>query len=334
MHELNALFVGLGPLGRLIAADFVARRFGRIAGAADPAPDIAGRHVGQIVPGAESFLTVARSIDEALSRAAPKPNCAIVATSSSLPRCMPALRSILAAGISIVSTCEELLFPWPAHEGLAAELDSLARRHGARILGTGVNPGFLMDTWPVFMTAVCREVRALRASRIQDATTRRIPFQQKIGAGLDDAAFKKKVAEGSLRHVGLRESAHFIAHYLGLEIAHYEETIDPVRAERDMTCDVGPISRGGISGVRQTASATNNAGKPVVSLEFIAAIGQSDPHDRVVIDSDPPIDATIRGGVHGDTATSAIALNSIRPLLAAPPGLHTMATIALPHFSR
>jgi 4-hydroxy-tetrahydrodipicolinate reductase len=68
-------------------------------------------------------------------------------------------------------------------------------------------------------------------------------------------------------------------------------------------------------------------------MEFQAAIGQEDPHDRVVIEGEPPIDLMIKGGVHGDIATSAIALNAIAPLLASPPGLHTMATIPLVHFS-
>ncbi len=318
----------------MIAADFVARRLGRIVGAVDPAPEIAGKRLSEIVPGADASLFVLNDVEQAASRASVKPQCAVVATFSSLEKCVPVFRSLLGAGVSVVSTCEELVFPWPAHDDRAAELHELCKSRNARLLGTGVNPGFLMDTWPVFMTAVCRAVRAARVERIQDATTRRIPFQKKIGAGLDDAAFKARVADGSLRHVGLRESAHFIAHHLGLEVARYAETLEPVRAERDLTCALGPIRRGGISGVRQTGTALGRAGKPVVSLEFVAAIGQPDPHDRVVIDADPPIDATIRGGVHGDTATSAIVLNSIQPLLAVAPGLHTMGTVALPHFVR
>ena len=82
--------------------------------------------------------------------------------------------------------------------------------------------------------------------------------------------------------------------------------------------------------VRQVAEGFTAAGERVLRLEFVAAIGQEDPHDRVKIDGEPPIDLVLRGGVHGDVATSAMLLNSIGALRAAEPGLHTMATIRPP----
>jgi 4-hydroxy-tetrahydrodipicolinate reductase len=169
-------------------------------------------------------------------------------------------------------------------------------------------------------------VRTIRCSRIQDASSRRVPFQKKIGAGITEAEFAKRVKDGTLRHVGLGESLHFIAHYVGLKIERWEEDIAPVLASRDLNCAIGPIAKGTPSGVRQTARGYFDE-HTVVELEFQAAIGQADPHDRVVIDADPPIDCVIHGGVHGDLATSAIACNAIGRLLAAPPGLHTMASI-------
>ena len=227
---------------------------------------------------------------------------------------------------------------WLRHPALAEELQQLAVKRGGRVLGTGVNPGFLMDTLPVAATAVCRAVRSIKVWRIQDATPRRIPFQKKIGAGLDDDAFALRIKDGSLRHVGLGESVHFVAHYLGLKIDRWEESIEAVKADRDMPAAIGPIKKGMAAGVRQVAKAwapgAPRDATPIIQMEFQAAIGQSDPHDRVQIDSDPPIDLILRGGVHGDIATSAISINSIPSLIAAPPGLHTMATIPLVRFVR
>ncbi len=334
MHRI--LHVGLGPLGRMIVADLVQRDAGRIVAAVDSAPDLADRALRDIVPSMigpsaavriEASITAVRNLMDV--------DCAMVTTSSDLSRCAPTLRQLLTRGISIVSTCEELLYPWLRHDALAEELHALAIRHGARLLGTGVNPGFLMDTLPVFATAVCKSVRSVHAWRIQDATPRRVPFQQKIGAGLDDAQFARKVADGSLRHVGLGESLHFIARYLALPIDRWEESIHPVKAERDLTCALGPIPKGHAAGVRQVAKGWGgHAGdQPLITLEFQAAIGQPDPHDRVVIDGQPPLDLIFRGGVHGDIATSAIAINAIAPLLASAPGLHTMATIPLIRFT-
>jgi 4-hydroxy-tetrahydrodipicolinate reductase len=173
-------------------------------------------------------------------------------------------------------------------------------------------------------------VRSVKVWRVQDATPRRVPFQQKIGAGLDDAEFAARVKAGTLRHVGLGESVHFVARAFGFEVERWEETIEPVRAERDLACAMGPIPRGRAAGVRQVARAwTKGRSEPVIQMEFQAAIGQADPHDRVVLEGEPPIDLVIRGGVHGDVATVAITLNAIASLMHAPPGVHTMATVPL-----
>jgi 2,4-diaminopentanoate dehydrogenase len=335
------LQVGFGPLGRFIVTDLLTRGIGELAGVVDPDPSLAGRPIQEFLPSGIAphhpahQVRIAPTIGAAIPDAGPI-DCAVLSTSSDLRKCEGSLRDLLGRGLSVVSTCEELLFPWLRHAGFAAELHKLAVANHARVLGTGVNPGFLMDTLPVAATAVCRDVRAVHVWRIQDATPRRVPFQQKIGAGLGDAEFAAKVKAGTLRHVGLGESLHFIARYLGFAISRWEETIEPVRATRDLTSAIGQIEKGKAAGVRQTARGYTGSGKQeraVITMEFQAAIGQENPHDRVVIEGEPPIDLMIKGGVHGDIATSAITLNAIAPLLASPPGLHTMATIPLVHFS-
>lgn len=333
---LRILHVGLGPLGKMMIADMARRGVARVTAAVDIDPAIIGHPLTAIVPECGFDFTVSSTIAEA-ARKGPF-DAALLTTSSDLAKCMGSLRELLALGLPIVSTCEELLYPWLRHPAAADELQQLAIKHGGRLLGTGVNPGFLMDTLPVAATAVCRSVRSVRIWRIQDATPRRIPFQKKIGAGLDDAGFAARIKDGSLRHVGLGESIHFVAHYLGMKIDKWDESIEAVKADRDLSAAIGPIRKGMAAGVRQVARAwakgapTTDA--PLIQMEFQAAIGQADPHDRVVIDGEPPIDMTLRGGVHGDIATSAISINSIPSLIAAPPGLHTMATIPLVHFIR
>jgi 4-hydroxy-tetrahydrodipicolinate reductase len=318
------LHVGLGPLGQRILADMHDRSLGHLVAAVDLNPALAGKPVSTLVPAADPRVMVLPSLDAV--DCWDTIDCAIVTTTSDLPSCAETFRGLLRRGKPVVSSCEELVYPWLRHVGLSEELDEVAKRHGGRLLGTGVNPGFLMDALPAAVTAVSKSVRGVSCHRIQDASSRRIPFQKKIGAGLDDAQFAARVREGTLRHVGLGESLHFIAHYLGLTIERWEEDLKPVHATRDLTCGLGPIPRGRVCGVRQVARGFHDE-RTVVHLEFQAAIGQEDPHDRVVIDGEPPIDMVIRGGVHGDVATSAIILNAIGSVMAAKPGLHTMATV-------
>lgn len=334
MHRI--LHIGLGPLGQVIVGDMARRGICTVVAAVDLDPTLAGRPLSEVVPGCGFEVPVLGSIAEVTDWSGI--DAAVVTTSSDLARCAPTLLALAERKVSSVSTCEELLFPWLRHPRLAGELEAACVRHGVRMLGTGVNPGFVMDTLPVVATAVCRDVRRVKVSRIQDATTRRIPFQQKIGAGLDDAQFAARVRAGTLRHVGLGESLHFLALYLGLPIERWEESIEPVKATRALSCGLGAIPVGTAAGVRQVAfgwaKGSGPGDPPVIELEFQAAIGQADPHDRVLIEGDPPIDLVIKNGVHGDVATSAITLNAIGPMLAAPPGLHTMATVPLTHFVR
>jgi hypothetical protein len=325
------LHIGAGPLGQRIIADLVQREVGHLVGVVDTNPALAGTPLTRLVPDADDRMRILPSIDAVEDW--DTIDAVIVATTSDVPSGAPLYRKLLSRGKAVISTCEELLYPWLRHIALAEELDDLARLHGGRILGTGVNPGFLMDALPVYLTCVSRSVRAVSCYRVQDASVRRIPFQQKIGVGLNDEQFAAKVKEGTLRHVGLGESLHFIAHYIGLQFERWEEDITPVHAPRDLVCGVGPIAKGMVSGVRQTARAYNDE-RVVIHMEFQAAIGQENPHDRISIEGDPPIDMTIPGGVHGDIATSSIIINAVPRLIEAPPGLHTMATIAPPsHWS-
>lgn len=324
---MRVLHIGLGPLGRMIARDLHERRAGVVAAAVDVDPSLAGKPLEDIAPAAAEAGRIAPTLEAV---AGVPVDVAIVTTSSSLASCAPTFRTLLERGLPVVSTCEELLYPRLRHAALADELDGIARRHGGRLLGTGVNPGLLMDTLPALATAACRSVERIDVWRVQDATTRRVPFQRKIGAGLTPEEFQSRVADGSLRHVGLGESLCFLAEATGLEPADWSESIEPVIAEREVRCDIGEISRGGIAGVRQVASGLDASGRERVRLEFVAAIGQVNPHDRVRIKGDPPLDLTIAGGVHGDVATVAITINAMEPLIAAAPGLHSMRTIGLP----
>jgi hypothetical protein len=325
------LHVGLGPLGRRIQSDLAARGPGRAVAAVDVDVALAGLPLGELCPGAPLDVRVVSGLERIEDWEAI--DAAILTTSSDLATCAPALKALAERGVSTVSTCEELLWPWLRHPQLARELDEVARANGAALLGTGVNPGYLMDALPVFLSAPALHVGAVHVWRVQDASIRRVPFQKKIGAGLDRAAFAARVADGSLRHVGLGESLHFVAASLGWEVERWTESIEPVLAERRLECALGPIEPGRAAGVRQVARGWVR-GEERLTFEFQAAIGQPDPHDRVRLDSDPPLDLTLAGGVHGDKATSALVLNCIGPLLDAPAGLATMSSIRMPRCAR
>jgi 2,4-diaminopentanoate dehydrogenase len=289
--------VGFGALGRAVVHD-LRRRGHEVVAVVDP-----------VAEGA-----TARDLDQV---AFEDVEAAVVTTRSTVAECDDTFTRLVGRGLAVVSTCEELAFPWLRARERAEALHRLAVERGGRLLGTGVNPGFLMDFFPVVAATACREIRAVRIERVQDAAPRRRPFRDKIGAGLPVVELERRAAAGGFGHAGLAESLHFVAHYLGLPVDEWSESIEPV---------VGPD--GLAAGIRQVARA-RAGGRVVVELLFHAAIGAPDARDRIVLDGDPPLELEWKGGVPGDAATSAAVHAAIPRLLAAPPGLHTMATIPL-----
>jgi len=235
----------------------------------------------------------------------------------------PQVVELARAGLNIVSTCEELSFPWKKQPQIAKRIDTICKQHGVACIGTGVNPGFLMDFLPCILTAVCQHVKCIRVTRFQDASSRRIPFQQKIGAGLPLAEFRTKVAAGTLRHVGITESLHMIARHLGWKLTRVTESLHPVIAKRAIRSGYKPIRRGQVCGVEQIGRAACK-GREVLKLHFRATVGEPVSFDRVEIAGEPSFTSLIAGGINGDIASCAITINAIRSIVKAAPGLRTM----------
>jgi 4-hydroxy-tetrahydrodipicolinate reductase len=300
-----------------------------VVGAIDVDPQKVGRDLGELLGGAALGVVVSGNAAATLSAA--RPEVVLHATSSALGKVAPQLVTIAEAGAHVVSTCEELAYPWTAQPQLAAEIDMIARRAGVTLLGTGINPGYAMDALPLTLTAPCAAVRAIRVLRVVDAGKRRGPLQRKVGAGLTAEQFAEGVRAGTIRHVGLAESLHMLATSLGWRLDSGDDMIEPVIAEQPIATEFVAVQPGQVAGVRQVASGTI-AGREVLRLELRMYVGAPDPRDTVEIDGDPPVHTTIAGGLHGDIATAAIAVNAIPSAIRAAPGLASMAEVPLVHF--
>jgi 4-hydroxy-tetrahydrodipicolinate reductase len=304
MAPVEVVLFGLGPIG-LGIAEVALMRGHRVVGAADIDPDKAGRDLGALLGREPMGTTVTADPAAALARA---PRLVLHSTLSRIEQVLPQILQCVEAGACVISTCEELAYPWYHHPDEARTIDQSAQARGVTVLGVGVNPGFVMDLLPIVMTAPCREVRAVRVTRVVDAGLRRLPLQRKVGAGLDRSEFERGVAEGRIGHVGLPESVAMVGDALGWSLESITETVEP------------HMDGAGVRGLHQVASGLRR-GRAVITLDLTMAVGAANPRDAVVIEGDPPIDLTIAGGVHGDVATCAIAVNAIPQVLAARPGL-------------
>jgi 4-hydroxy-tetrahydrodipicolinate reductase len=296
-----------------------------LVGGIDISPTLAGRTLDEVLGLGQTGVPISDDAEEVLNRC--RPDIVLHATGSSLAQVVPQIEQAITRGASVISTCEELAWPFPRYPELSERLDQLARQHGVSVLGAGVNPGFVMDKLAITLMGACQEVRSIHIERIVNAARRREPLQRKVGAGLTRAQFEGLVTAGKVRHVGLTESAYMITHVLGLEDVVVTEEMGPVIAEQDMRTDYLEIHQGEVAGIEQIARVMVGH-EEIAHLRLRMAVGVEE-RDHIVIDGVPPLDMTIAGGVHGDRATAALLVNSIPSILSAAPGLRTMVDIPL-----
>jgi hypothetical protein len=321
---------GLGPVGAAIVRQVASRDGLTSVGAVDIDAAKVGTDLGDAA-GLPRRLGVKISADAAKALKSAKPDVVILCTGSSLKQVMPQIEAILKSKTPIVTTCEELSYPGYTHIRFARQIHAWAKKGKVAVLGTGVNPGFAMDALPIMLTAVCERVDRVNVQRIQDARMRRLPFQQKIGAGLTTEQFQKQVDAGAVRHVGFTESVAMIADALGWTLDRISDDIQPKIAAVTVSSEFLAVDPGYVCGIVQDGVGYRK-GEPVITLHMEAYLGAPESFDAIQIDGAPPLSMRILGGVHGDIATASIVVNSIPRVLAAPPGLHTMRDLPLPSF--
>jgi hypothetical protein len=330
VRKVKVALYGVGVVGGLIAKFLLEKEGVEIVGAVDTAKDKIGKDLGEILNlGKKLGVTVSDSVEKAFSKASP--DIVIHATSSYLKDTYSQIASIVKHGVNVVSTCEELSYPYVTEPKLAKQLDTLARKHDATVLGTGINPGFLMDVLVITLTAPCQKVERIEVVRVMNAGTRRLPFQKKIGAGLTVEEFKRKIeAKEITGHVGLEQSIAMIADALTWKLDKIiVEKVEPVIAEKSAGSKDIKVSIGKVAGLRQKAKGVMQK-KEVIVLDFQAYIGAEEEYDAITISGVPSIRQKIQPCVHGDSGTIAMIVNAIPKVINAPAGLVTMKDLPVP----
>lgn len=323
----TAVQYGVGPIGSRLVETATERGY-EFVGAIDVDPAKVGRDLGDVAGLAEPLGV--EITDDAADALAAEPDVVFHSTASSIEAVEPQLVEAMAAGADVVSTTEELAYPWRTHPVVAERLDDAARQHGVTGLGTGINPGFAMDTLPAVLTAPCRSVERVRVERVQDAGTRRGPLQTKVGAGLSVEEWEAEVAADA-GHVGLPESVAMLAAGLGWDLDDVTETIEPVVAESRTVTDHVTVEPGDAAGIHQVATGVVD-GEPAIELDLGLYVGAPESRDAVSISGDPDLEVVVEGGLHGDVTTPGVVVNAVPRVVEADAGLATMLDLATPRF--
>ena len=320
MQPISVAQFGIGPIGAEITRLLLSKPWVKLAGAVDIDPNKIGKDVGEVIGLGRTVGVIVTPELEG------KPDVVCHSTGSRLREVAGQLKMLLGRGCHVISTCEELAFPLDAD--VREELQHVARAANVALLGTGVNPGFVMDKLPLTLTAVCQDVKSLDIIRIQNASTRREPLQRKVGASMTVDEFRAAVAAGKIKHMGLRESLLMVGAGLGVEFDSIsDEVIEPIVADREIVTQYLRVAPDQVAGVHQTIY---GKGRIDVSLELRMYVGAEEvAADRVIVRGVPDLEMEIKGGVHGDRATAAMVVNAIPRIVQARHGVLTMDDIAV-----
>jgi 4-hydroxy-tetrahydrodipicolinate reductase len=330
MRKVKVVLYGVGAVGKLIAKFLLEKENMEIVGAVDFAKDKVGKDLGAVLGIKKMFgISVSEKIENAISKK--NADIAIHATSSYLKETYPQIKSLIEHDLNVVSTCEELSYPYFTSPALAKKIDTLAKQHDVTVLGTGINPGFVMDTLVIVLTAACQKIERIQAVRVMNAATRRLPFQKKIGAGLKIEEFKKGIEKKQITgHVGLTQSIAMIADAVGWVLDDIVvELVSPVIAEKPVESREIKVKAGHVAGLRQRAKGIVK-GKEAIVLDFQAYIGAKEEYDAITIKGVPNIEQRIKPCIHGDIGTVAVITNIIPKVINAQPGLVTMKDLPVP----
>ncbi|HEX8523439.1 MAG TPA: hypothetical protein VF669_14395 [Tepidisphaeraceae bacterium] len=328
MATIKVAQFGLGPIGIEAVKLAGEKAWIEVVGGVDIDPAKVGKTLGDVTGDARlSRGKVYKTFEELAEKS--KPDVVLHTAGSKAAGAIEQIRPMAERGVSVVSSCEELLVPKFRAPELAEELDALCRKTGARVLGTGVNPGFVMDVLPVCMTGVSRTVEHIYVQRVVNATTRRMPLQKKIGSGMEPDEMRRLFAEGKAGHAGFLESLALIGHAMGWAFTETYELFEPVVAPYDIATKFFSVKKGQCCGIhQQVVGKVGNVQR--VHMDLKMYLDARDPHDLVKITGEPPLEVRINGGVAGDSATVASLVNAIPRVLKAPAGVLMMTDVAVP----
>lgn len=332
-EPFRILQIGFGTIGRTIAQAIIERSNLKLVGLVDVDPGLQGKSVEEILGlDARSRTEISSDLQKTIETSGDSPiDLAVVATVSSLEKVAPTISICLENEMDVISICEELSYPFDRHPKLAMDLDELAKKKEKTVLGTGINPGYLMDLLPITLSAPTQRVDSILVTRVINSSFRRASFQKKIGTGMSQEEFRKSIDDGVITgHVGLDESIRMVGDALNLGLDHVEELpVEPVVAEKETTTPFATVRKGDVLGLKSRGVGKKEE-KTLITLDFLAYAEASPEYDEVRIIGHPDLVQRVEGGVHGDLGTVAMVVNMIPLVVNAQSGLKTMKDLPTP----
>ncbi len=330
---IRVLILGTGQMGSGIARLVLKKEGLVLVGAYGRRASRAGSDLGPAI-GLERDLGIAIDSDLAQAIGRARPDVAIQATCSRLEDAWPEVSLLLRHGVPVISIAEEMVFPFHRSPGIAGTMHELAQTQGVAVVGTGINPGFILDLLVVTLTGVCSAIKSITATRVNDLSPYGPSVMAAQGVGLTTAAFETGLEAGTVTgHLGFSDSLHMIATALGWDLERVEETREPIISRVRRGAPFVSIEPGCVAGCGHKAVGYRQ-GQPVITLNHPQQVQPQlegvETGDTIEIVGTPSIRLSCNPEVPGGEATVAIAVNMIPRVLNAAPGLHSMIDLPAP----
>lgn len=334
MGKARIISWGLGAMGQGMARLILTKEGLELVGAIEKDQKKIGQDVGQFLNQSNTGVTIKASLSEVL--ADQKADLLLIATGSFTKEVFPQIKEGIQAGLNVLTIAEEMAYPEAQTADLASEINSLAKAKGVTVLGTGINPGFVLDTLILALTGVCLDVKAIKAARINDLSPFGPTVMRTQGVGTTPAQFAAGLESGDIvGHIGFQESIAMIAQRMGWELDEIEESREPIISNVYRETPHVKVEKGNVAGCRHVAYGKKN-GQVLISLEHPQQIH---PHlegvetgDYIEIIGDPHVKMAISPEIPGGKGTMACAVNMIPAVIKAEPGLVHMSDLPVPAY--
>ncbi|WIV11228.1 2,4-diaminopentanoate dehydrogenase [Proteiniborus sp. MB09-C3] len=335
MEKVKVIIWGFGAMGSGMAKMLLKKKGVEIVGICDVSPNKIGKSIYEVL-GVDREerpeVIINGNIEEVLT----EKSCDIClcATDSFTKNAFPKLKYALEKKVNVISTAEEMSYPYAQSPELAKELDNIARENGVTVLGTGINPGLIMDLLVVCLTGCMIDVEHIEAKRVNSLSPFGPAVMEEQGVGLTVEAFERGITDGTLAgHVGFPESIQMIAKAIGWEVGKIEQQMKPIVTSVDRKSPFGFAKAGDVAGVNMTGQGYVNG---EVKIDMIHP-QQIEPEmegtytgDYITIKGTPEVNMSIKPEVEGGLGTIAMCVNMIPHVINAEPGLKTMIDLPVP----
>lgn len=332
MEEIRVVQWGLGSMGSGSARMVMQKKGMELVGAIAQTPAKAGRDVGELLGLEKTGVLVSGDPVEVIRRT--RPHVVLLSTGSFIKDVFPQIKTVVENRCHCITIAEEMAYPRLQDPVLSGQIDRAARENGVTVLGTGINPGFVLDTLIIVLTGACMDIKKIKASRINDLSPYGPTVMRTQGVGTTPGEFEKGIEDGSIvGHIGFPESIHLIAGALGWEVEKIVQCREPIISAVYRETPHVKVHPGMVAGCNHSAKGYVN-GEAVIELQHPQQIHPGsegvETGDYISIEGTPDIKMEIKPEIPGGIGTIALTVNMIPRVVNAAPGLKTMKDLPLP----